>query len=138
MQIKNYEGRGLEIDVPEFTFQQLTDNREWNWSIFNWRAHTPLTPDRKELAFAIRLTAAAKTAQPLVDQFGQSTREDWPGKVKSLDELKGDAASEQEWYESLHPPELDRSAVFPAAAKNSGSRRRVSSTWGRKAGAGCS
>jgi hypothetical protein len=120
MQITSYEGRSLEIVVPEFTFQQLTDNREWNWSIFNWRASTPVTPDRKELAFTIRLSTAAENAKPLVDQFGQATREEWPGKVKTLDELKGDVAAERAWYESLHPPKLDQYGGLPGSGEKFG------------------
>jgi hypothetical protein len=120
MKITNYEGRSLEIVVPEFTFQQLTDNREWNWSIFNWRAHTPLTPDGKELAFTIKLSAPAEGPKALVDQFGQAMREEWPGQVKTLDELKADVASESAWYASLTPPELDRFGGLPGSREKLG------------------
>src|SRR3954471_15214233 len=34
LHITNYEGKSLEVGMPENTFLELTDNREWNWSIF--------------------------------------------------------------------------------------------------------
>ncbi len=120
LRITNYEGRSLEVQVPEFTFQQLTDNREWNWSIFNWRSHTPFEPNRSELAFVIRLSGAEARARPLVDMFGQSTREDWPGKVKSLGELKADIEAEQTWLASLHPPALDAFGGLPGSGEKLG------------------
>ncbi len=120
IRITNYEGSSLEIAVPEFTFQQLTDNREWNWSIFNWRASTPVMPDRKELAFTIRLSTVAENAKPLVDQLGQATREEWPGKVKTVEELKADVAAERAWYESLRPPKLDTFGGLPGSGEKLG------------------
>ena len=111
--ISNYEGRTLEVQTPEYSFLQLTDNREWNWSIFHFRCTIPLA-DRKQLAFNIKTTGADPSkAQPLVDKFGQSTREEWPGKVKSEDELKADVAEEKAWLTTLHPPERDPFGGLP-------------------------
>ena len=42
LRISDYAGRSLEIKAPEYSFLQLTDNREWNWSIFHFRCNTPL------------------------------------------------------------------------------------------------
>ncbi len=120
LHISNFEGRSLDVQTPEYSFLQLTDNREWNWSIFHFRCTTPLA-DRKELAFTIRLTGADPgQAHPLVDQFGQSTRESWPQKVTSEDELKADIATEQAWLASLHPPERDVYGGLPGSGPKLG------------------
>jgi hypothetical protein len=34
--LKNAEGKTLAFHLPQYSFQQLTDNREWNWNIFDW------------------------------------------------------------------------------------------------------
>lgn len=117
LQITNYEGRSLIVQTPEYSFLELTDNREWNWSIYGFRCATPLA-NRKELAFTIKITEPeAGTAHPLVDKFGQSTREDWPQKVKSEEELKADVSAEATWLDSLHPPALDPYGGLPGSGK---------------------
>ena len=35
------EGAALNIQVPPFSYQQLTDNREWGWKTFHWQFNTP-------------------------------------------------------------------------------------------------
>ncbi|MBN1845688.1 MAG: hypothetical protein JW810_08405 [Sedimentisphaerales bacterium] len=44
---------------------------------------------------------------PFIDEFGQFRHKDWPGKVHSLDELKGRVASEEEDL-AAHPGPADR------------------------------
>jgi hypothetical protein len=115
LQITNYEGRSLDLQTPAYSFLELTDNREWNWSIFGFRCATPLA-DRKELTFTIKLTEPeAGKARPLVDRFGQSTREEWPQKVKSEDDLKADTDTEETWLATLQPPELDAYGGLPGS-----------------------
>jgi hypothetical protein len=104
-QITNYEGRSLGFTLPEFTFVQLSDNREWNWPIFHFKSLTPYNADRKELTVTIEAAASGEKAAPLVDALGQSARETWPDKVKSLDELKADVEAEKAYYATLRPPE---------------------------------
>ena len=116
----DYEGKSLEIQVPENTFLELTDNREWNWSIFHFRATKPFDPHQKELALTIHVAADGAKAQPLVDKFGQSTREDWPEKVHSLDELQADLASERSYYANLKPPEFDAYGGLPGTREKLG------------------
>jgi hypothetical protein len=120
LHIANYEGRSLEVQTPDYSFLELTDNREWNWPIFAFRCATPLA-ERKELAFTIKFGGAeAGQARPLVDKFGQSTREEWPQKIKSEDELKTDATAEETWAASLHPPELDAYGGLPGSGETLG------------------
>ena len=44
LRISNYEGcdRTGPVETPEYSFLELSDNREWNWPIFNFRCATPL------------------------------------------------------------------------------------------------
>jgi len=127
LQIFNYEGRRLTLQTPEYSYLELTDNREWNWSVFGFRCATPLA-DRKELTFTIRFTEPETgKGHPLVDKFGQSTREDWPQKVKSEEELKADVKTQAAWLDSFTRPRSTPSAACRRAAKNSASRRPASS-----------
>jgi hypothetical protein len=122
LRIQNYEGRILEVETPKYSFLQLTDNREWNWPIFNWRCTTPFDAERKEGAFAISVKEPVNgsKAKPLVDEFGQSTREDWPQKVKSEAELAADVEAEKAYYKGLHPPALDAFGGLPGSREKLG------------------
>ncbi len=122
MKITNYEGRSLEVQVPENTFLQLTDNREWNWGIFHFRAVKPFDPYQNELALTIRVTSAGGGAKPhpLVDPFGQSTRETWPQKVGSLEELMADVEAEKQYYQGLNPRPLDPFGGLPGSKEKLG------------------
>ncbi|MEA3209621.1 MAG: hypothetical protein QOE70_2678 [Chthoniobacter sp.] len=93
--LTNFEGKALEFKVPEFAWLQLTDNREWNWAIYHWRAVVPFDPNRKDLNFTITGSGGTGKTPPLVDELGQAAREEWPGKVKSLEELKADVEAEK-------------------------------------------
>ena len=123
VRIANYEGRVLEVKTPQYSYLQLSDNREWNWPIFNWKSTTPLdaapaNDGRTELTFTVSVTAPPEGAKAaLVDQFGQSTREDWPQKIKSTDELAADASAEKAYYDGLQPPPLDGYGGLPDSGK---------------------
>ena len=115
-QLTNYEGKSLVVKTPDYAFQELTDNREWNWPIFHWQSHNPYDLDHTEFIYTITEAGAlGGKMKPLVDKFGQSTREEWPDKVKSLDELKGDVAAEKTYFENLHPPQLDTFGGLPGS-----------------------
>lgn len=109
--LKHREGRALEITLPsEFCFNQLQDNREWGEKVFVWFAVVPFYPEvtRYKVKIAeIKAAAGAAAPKPLVDEFGQNALMDFPGKVKSLDELKSDVESEKAYYASLSPPQRD-------------------------------
>jgi hypothetical protein len=49
------EGRILTLKTPEYSFLQLTDNREWNWSIYNFRALVPAETVHDGISFSISL-----------------------------------------------------------------------------------
>ena len=102
-------GAALTMTIPPYSFQQLQDNREWNWSTFAWFMNSPLAPDGANAALAIKFEEGDPNAPqpPMVDRFGQWVKADFPGKVKSEDELKQDVAADKEWLASLKPPATD-------------------------------
>ena len=53
------EGRSLGIETPDYSFIQLTDNREWNWAIYNLRALIPAETIQDGLSFRFSLHANA-------------------------------------------------------------------------------
>ena len=107
--ISNAEGASLSVTTPEYAYQELTDNREWNWAIYAWRFHAPVMPDRTEMVMTIVSGGPeAGAARFRIDRFGQLALEDWPGKVKSEDELKADAAAEDARPAAVQPPATDR------------------------------
>jgi hypothetical protein len=56
------EGHSLKIETPEYSFLQLTDNREWNWSIYNFRALVPAetVQDGVQFSFSLGTVAGGK------------------------------------------------------------------------------
>ena len=136
--ITNLAGQSLRFALPEYSFQQLQDNREWGWATFQWMFQTPFTADR--LKYTVKISAGAGSAakpKKLVDQFGQSTLVDWPGKVKSLDQLRTDVAAEKAYYDALKPPAFDAYGGLPESGEKWASTRRVTSTSRSTAPAGC-
>ena len=118
--LTNYEGRSLTVRVPDNSFLQLSDNREWNWSIFHWHSYTPYDPSKVEFVYGITEAGGGAAAKPLVDALGQSTREDWPDKVKSVEELKADVVAEKKYYDSLTPPATDEYGGLPGSKEKKG------------------
>jgi hypothetical protein len=110
-QLKNAQGQSLSITTPENAFQQLTDNREWNWAIYNWQFFVPYAPDgaTAKLQISTDLSASAK----LIDPFGQSLKDTFPAKLKSLEELKADVAADSVYYGEITPPKWDRFGGLP-------------------------
>ena len=52
------EGHSLALETPEYAFLQLTDNREWNWLIYNFRALVPAETIQDGMSFTFTLGAA--------------------------------------------------------------------------------
>ncbi|MDZ4289925.1 MAG: hypothetical protein U0984_18310, partial [Prosthecobacter sp.] len=46
LQIKSAQGQSLSFTVPDYAFQQLTDNREWNWAVYQWQFIVPYNADQ--------------------------------------------------------------------------------------------
>jgi len=97
----------VKVAIPNsYLTREYMNNRQFKgYWISNWGNHIDLT-DVESLAIsmnpnrdvtlkigALRLTGEAEEDEvyvdkPVVDRFGQWIRLDWPGKVRSLDELK--------------------------------------------------
>lgn len=99
---------------PDFAYQQLTDNREWGWKIFSWFVSIPYNPDWAvhsvvfgETPHSAVAAAVVPTSKVLVDRFGQTTRKDFPGKIKDESELKADVANEAAYWASFKPAPTD-------------------------------
>jgi hypothetical protein len=119
--VKNFEGKALSFQIPQFSFMQLQDNREWGWSIFDWWFSTPVNPDQK--VYKVKITAGAgDSAGPkfLVDQFGQAPDVNYPDKVKKLEELKADHAAEKAAIAGSKPPALDPYGGLPGSGEKYG------------------
>ncbi len=100
-------GMGFTIAGPR-SFQELQDNREWNWPIFMWMPHVGLWPDNGNATLQWQITqSGAARPKVLVDRFGLWVKADFPAKIKSEDELKNDLAADKAYYASLKPPQCD-------------------------------
>ena len=121
--MRNFEGATLRVQVPPHSFQQLTDSREWNWKIFNWQFNAPCQTGAGPIHVTITSGAPSGETPKLVDRFGQSTRFDFPGKVRTEEELKQDVPTEAVWLAKLHPPVFDRFGGLPGSGKKFGLKK---------------
>lgn len=118
--LTNARGAILHVTAPDYSFQQLTDNRAWNWPTFHWMALVPFNADNPHAKVVVRTEQSTAPAAKLVDPFGQSKREEWPGKLKSGEELKADVKSDESYYAALKPPVLDRFGGAPGSGEKLG------------------
>lgn len=104
LQIADAAGATLAFAIPPYSFQQLQDNREWNWKTFAWMFITPLAPGSTSCSISVTHAGAAGGGGISVDRFGQDARKTFPGKVASEDELRADAAKEKAGDAPAWPP----------------------------------
>lgn len=125
IEIVHPTGPGFSISIPPHSFQQLQDNREWNWGIYDWWFSTPLPEGNPNAEFAVRIVRAGAAGQskPIVDRYGQWVKVDFPAKVKSDAELKKDAAEESQWLGSLKPPATDPYGGLPGSGEKFGLKK---------------
>lgn len=107
-------GDALSLKIPDYAYQELNDNREWGWTIFALKFIAPLDRNNPEATITVGFEAGA--AKKLVDLFGQSIAENYPGTVKSIEELKADVAEEEKYFASLKTPERDRFGGLPGSS----------------------
>lgn len=125
LKLTSAQGKTLSFGLPPYTFQQLQDNREWNWAIYQWVAYLPFDPANPHLTLKISESVAAggEKRVVVVDRFGQDVELDFPGKVKSDAELKGDVAADEHYYGSLKPPTTDTYGGLPGSGEKLGLKR---------------
>jgi hypothetical protein len=116
--LKNAQGQSLSVTTPDYAFQQLTDNREWNWAIYNWMFIVPFNADNP-LA-KIRVTSDLASVTKLIDSFGQSLKDSFPNKLKTLEDLKADVEADKAYYASIETPNLDRFGGLPGSGESLG------------------
>ena len=117
-------GRALVVTPPPYTFQQLQDNREWNWAIFHWKCFTPIDRASGRAAFRFARDDSRATAPvKRVDRFGQATAESWPGKLDREEDLRADVAREDAYFNSLAQPTLNRFGGRPGSGAALGLRK---------------
>ncbi len=121
--LRNPAGATVTVQVPLGSYQQLTDNREWGWKIFAWHFDAPCTSGAGPMQVKITSHPPTGPAVKLVDRFGQSTRTDFAGKVKTEDELEQDVQSQAAWLASLHPSALDTYGGWPGSREKYDLRR---------------
>ena len=127
--IQSGDGKAVTIEMPPYSYNELTDNREWGWKIFAWKVSTPYNPDHPELDLKIGGPASgASSPKPAaqaiqVDKFGQSVKSDWPDKLKSEDELKADVEADKAYYAGFNPPERDKYGGLPGSGPKLGLKR---------------
>ncbi len=118
---KNAQGQSLVITTPEFAFQQLTDNREWNWAVYHWQCIVPHSPDRTKAT--MRISSELASVTKLIDSFGQSIKDSFPNKLGNLEELRADLETDRAYYSSIEPPTLDRFGGAPGSGQSLGLKK---------------
>jgi len=96
-------GHALTLNVPAHTYQQLQDNREWGAKVFQWQAWIPYNQDVSKYTIVIDTVKTTAKVQVQVDRFGQTTRKEFPARVKDEAELKADVQADEVYYASLNP-----------------------------------
>jgi len=117
LKLTNFESRSLLFTTPPYAYQQLQDNREWNWSIFAWMFITPFDRHNPTGKVMIREDSSEAKRVIVVDRFGQDAALEFPGKIHSLDELRADVTAEQAYYASLKPPQRDAYGGVPGSGQ---------------------
>lgn len=119
--LKNAQGQSLSFTTPDYAFQQLTDNREWNWAIYHWFFMVPFNADNPSAK--IKVMSDLASVAKLIDPFGQSLKETFPNKLKSLDDLKTDVEADKTYYAGIETPKLDRFGGLPGSGEALGLKK---------------
>ncbi|HRH98449.1 MAG TPA: hypothetical protein PLB55_21085, partial [Prosthecobacter sp.] len=119
--LKNSQGQNLSFSTPDYAFQQITDNREWNWAIYNWQFIVPFNTDQPTAK--IKVATDLASIVKLIDPFGQSLKDSFPNKLKSLENLKADVEADKAYYASIETPKLDRFGGLPGSGESLGLKK---------------
>ncbi|MFO1483273.1 MAG: hypothetical protein U1F71_07870 [Verrucomicrobiaceae bacterium] len=110
-QLKNAQGQSLSFTTPDYSFQQLTDNREWNWATYHWMFIVPFNADHPTAKISVASDLASVTK--LIDPFGQSLKDKFANKLQSLEDLKADVEADKAYFAGIEAPKLDRFGGLP-------------------------
>lgn len=102
-------GVKTSITIPEYSYQQLQDNREWGWQVYQWQFWTPFNHDNPDCTITLSGKTDIKKAGAFrVDRFGQAVKANIVNRVKDEEDLKKDVEREKSYYASFNPPKFDR------------------------------
>lgn len=122
--VRNFEGAAITFTAPDYSYNELTDNREWGWKTFAWTIHTPISGASATAQLTVTATSpAAGERKFLVDKFGQTAAGDWPGKIKTEEELKADVEADKAYYAALKPPAADPFGGLPGSGEKLGLKK---------------
>ena len=76
----NVDGKRIRLDLPPYSYQQLQDNREWNWNVFAWWFQAPFNKDQADYVVTVTMDTGDGKNVVLVDRFGQTTRKSSPAR----------------------------------------------------------
>lgn len=121
-------GPGFTLTLPSPRYQQLQDNREWNWTVFAWyfQHDLPSGGGNGTASFTVGigdLPGGPAKSEPVVDRFGQWVKAEFPIKVRSEEELLRDAEIDREYYGSLEPPATDPYGGIPGTWEKYGLKK---------------
>ncbi|MBS1370901.1 MAG: hypothetical protein HPZ91_13195 [Lentisphaeria bacterium] len=113
----------LKITGGTSCFWELQDNRAWNWKIFFLKCSVAVKGNdpAQKVDFGFLLTQPEKV-KVRVDRFGQPMELDFPGKIRSGEELKADLVADRDYYASLTPPGRTAWGGMPGSAEKYGLR----------------
>ncbi|HEX2948782.1 MAG TPA: hypothetical protein VHV83_04325, partial [Armatimonadota bacterium] len=120
------QGKGLSFSMPAWTYNQLQDNRTWNWKIFQWYVTCGLDKNNPKPSFAMTIADAdTGNGQRVIacDRYGQNAKENFPGKVTSDAELQADIAADIAYYAGLNPPKWDTYGGLPGSGAKLGLKK---------------
>jgi hypothetical protein len=120
--ISNPAGDTLDLTIPDYSFIQLTDNREWSMNAYSLKTFINVNSSTKSIKLKLAVTKGSGETKVL-DPFGQVIAENWPEKIQSEDELKADAKSEAAYYASFNPPTFDTYGGLPGSGARLGLKK---------------
>ncbi|MEI9998955.1 MAG: hypothetical protein WDO13_07190 [Verrucomicrobiota bacterium] len=118
--LTDFGHRTLAITFPDYSWADLTDNREWNWPTYDLKLSHPWIAANPTSTFKFSVSASGSGPSALVDELGQMKTNDWPLKIKNVDELKADVPAERAYYASLKGPKLDSYGGLPDSGSQHG------------------
>lgn len=112
IEISDDHTRTVSVSWSPKSYCELQDNRKWNWPVNQLDIFRPVPGKGKSGSLEIRFQSrppetAPRRTGPICDRFGQSVKAEWPGKIKSDEELKADLAADRTYYDSFTPAPTD-------------------------------
>ena len=111
--LSNFEGKHLAFGIPAYSYEEITDNREWGWKIFSWMFVVPFDKNNPRGTVTVREDVLGAKPVVLADRFGQDAASEFPGKVKSEAELPQDVTRDAAYYAGFRPPLRDTYGGLP-------------------------